>query len=93
MTDQSYPSNFIRIFNMQAVTTYRTTDGKNFNDEAEAIAHEREIKIIDDVKALLTKQGAFKVGKTKSGNEITRFSGLKQTLKLIGDWEEMKAAT
>ena len=76
---------------MQAVTTYRTIDGKNFNDEAEGVAHEREIKIIDNVKALLTKQGSFKVGKTKSGSEITRISGLKHALKLISDWEEMKA--
>lgn len=77
---------------MQAVTTYRTTDGKNFNDEAEAVAHEREIKIIDDVKVMLTKQGSFKVGKTKNGNEIVRFSGLKQAMKIVSDWEEMKAA-
>ena len=77
---------------MQAVTTYRTADGKNFNDEAEAGAHERSLKVVDGVKAMLTAQGAFKVGKTKNGKEIVRFAGLKQTLKIIGDWEEMKAA-
>jgi hypothetical protein len=77
---------------MQAITTYVTSDGKKFIDEAAASAHERSLKVVDGVKALLTKQGMAKVGKTKSGKEITRYTGLKKALALIGDWEEMKAA-
>jgi len=77
---------------MQAVTTYRTSDGKNFSDENAALAHESNLKVIDDVKALLTKQGAAKVGKTKGGKEITRYIGLKAALATISAWEEMKAA-
>jgi len=77
---------------MQAVTTYRTSDGQNFSDEAEALIHEGNLKIIDGVKAMLTKQGLAKVGKTKSGKEITRFTGLKTALETVRAWEEMKAA-
>jgi hypothetical protein len=77
---------------MQAITTFRTSDGKNFADEVVASAHERSLKVIDGVKAMLTKQGATKVGKTKNGKEITRFIGLKRTLEIVSDWEDMKAA-
>ena len=78
---------------MKAVTTYVTSDGKRFTDAEKAAEHERSAGLVEAVKAMLAAKGQVKEGTSRSGKPITRYIGLKKTLSVIADWEELKKAS